>query len=82
MKWSLILTSLAAGGLALSMAACDQQEASDSSSVPMQQQGAVPSDQETMPTAPAESESQALEPQEDTGSDTMAPDAGATGTNQ
>jgi len=42
MTRSFLLACLATGVLALGLAACDEQQASDSTSVPMQQQGAVP----------------------------------------
>ncbi len=72
MNRSLILTSLAAGGIALAMAACDQQEAAESSSVPMQQQGAMPTDSQTgSSTAPDEA-----------GNDNMTPPADSSDTSQ
>ncbi|MGF1592636.1 MAG: hypothetical protein ACFCUW_05115 [Kiloniellaceae bacterium] len=49
MSRSVIFTTLAASALALGLAACDEQQASDSSSVPMQQQGAVPSGESSAP---------------------------------
>lgn len=71
----LLLTSLAAAALALSVSACDEQQANDSTSVPMQQQGAMPSDSGSGTTlAPQTSEPQAMEPQ-GTESDSMAPGA-------
>lgn len=72
MKKSLTLTSLAAGGIALTMAACDQQEAAESSSVPMQQQGAMPSGSQS--GAPAASDS--------AGSGSMTPPTDGSDTTQ
>ncbi|MEO3431017.1 hypothetical protein AAFN88_19340 [Pelagibius sp. CAU 1746] len=44
MTKSLLLSSFTAASLALGLAACDEQQTSDSgSAVPMQQQGAMPS---------------------------------------
>jgi len=59
----LLLSTLAAAGLALSVSACDEQQASDSSSVPMQQ-GAMPADNldKAAPAAPEIMEPQPEEP--------------------
>lgn len=43
MSKSLLFTAAAAAALALGLTACDEQQASENSTVPMQQQGAVPS---------------------------------------
>lgn len=61
----LLFSTLAAAGLGLAVSGCDQQQASDSSSVPLQQQGAVPSDApvSTTPMAPQTSEPQAVAPE-------------------
>ena len=87
MNRSLIFTTLTAGGLALTLAACDQQEAAESSSVPMQQQGAVPTDNQTgSPTAPGASVPQATSPDSaapnGAGSDTMTPPSDGSDTTQ
>ncbi|MGD1879303.1 MAG: hypothetical protein ACFB13_17590 [Kiloniellaceae bacterium] len=42
MTKSVLFTTLAAAALAVGLAACDEQQASENSSVPMQQQGAMP----------------------------------------
>ncbi|MEQ8355515.1 MAG: hypothetical protein RH942_08255 [Kiloniellaceae bacterium] len=65
MSRSLLLSTLAAAAIALPLAACDQQDASDSTSVPMQQQGAAPSDSQgsTAPLAPEAMEPEAMEPE-------------------
>lgn len=70
MSKSLLLSTLTAAGLAFALGACDEQQASDSSSQPMQQQqGAMPSDQNgSVPATPESSEPQAME------SDTMEPE--------
>ena len=78
MTKSLLLSSLAAAALAFTLAACDEQQASDTSAVPLQQQGAMPADSgSSAPALPESSEPQALEPQttdpESMGSDTMEP---------
>lgn len=55
MTKSVLFTTFAAAALALGLAACDEQQASDRSSEPMQQQqGAVPQSDggTTMPMAP------------------------------
>ena len=61
----LLLSTLAAAGLGRAVSGCDQQEASDSSSVPRQQQGAVPSDStySTTPMAPQAGEPQSVAPE-------------------
>ncbi len=65
MTKSLLLSSFAAASLAFALAACDEQQASDSStSVPMQQQGAMPSEEgAATPAMPEASEPQMTEPQ-------------------
>jgi hypothetical protein len=87
MNRSLIFNTLAAGGLALTLAACDQQEAAESSSAPMQQQGAVPTDNQSgSPATPEESLPQATSPDsatpEGTGGDTMTPPTDSSDTTQ
>ncbi|GAB4367470.1 MAG: hypothetical protein Kow00114_26180 [Kiloniellaceae bacterium] len=42
MTKSVVFTTIAAAALAFGLAACDEQQASETSSAPMQQQGAVP----------------------------------------
>lgn len=61
----LLVSTLAVVGLGLAVSGCDQQESSDSSSAPLQQQGAVPSDSPggTTPMAPDTSEPQATAPE-------------------
>ena len=64
MPKSLLLSSLAAAALAFTVAACDEQQASDTSAVPLQQQGAMPEDSgSSAPAMPETSEPQALDPQ-------------------
>jgi hypothetical protein len=62
MSRSVVFTTLAASALALGLAACDEQQASDSSSVPMQQQGAVPSGESSAPAPMMTPDSGAAEP--------------------
>src|SRR3546814_16807475 len=54
MTKSMLFTTLAAATLAFGLAACDEQQATDPSTPPMQQQGAVPptDDSGSSPTAP------------------------------
>src|SRR3546814_2798253 len=54
MTKSMLFTTLAAATLAFGLAACDEQQATDQSTPPMQQQGAVPptDDSGSSPTAP------------------------------
>ncbi len=61
----LLFSTLAAAGLGLAVSGCDQQQASDDSSVPLQQQGALPSDStgSTTPMAPQTGEPQAVAPE-------------------
>ena len=82
MTKSLLLSSFAAATLAFALAACDEQQASDSStSVPMQQ-GAMPSEEgaaaPVMPesTEPKANETMPMEPE------TMAPEAEEPATTQ
>ncbi|WP_193370221.1 hypothetical protein [Pelagibius marinus] len=65
MTKSLLLSSFAAATVAFTLAACDEQQATDSStSVPMQQQGAMPSGESAAtPAMPEAGEPQAMEPQ-------------------
>lgn len=82
MTKSLLLSSLAAAGLAFALGACDEQQTSDNNSVPMQQQGAMPSDEySTSPAMPESSEPQAMEPEME-GSDTMMPESETPATTQ
>jgi hypothetical protein len=75
MTKSLLLSSFAAAALALTVSACDEQQATDSTSAPVQQQGAMPDDSGSGATmAPQTSEPQAMEPQ-GMESDTMEPGA-------
>ena len=80
MTRSVLIATLAAGALALGLAACDQQQASDSNStVPMQQQGAVPpaSNSATPLASPQGSDAPAAQP--DSEEPTMEqPDAGGS----
>src|SRR3546814_6317463 len=54
MTKSMLFTTLAAATLAFGLAACDEKQATDQSTPPMQQQGAVPhtDDSGSSPTAP------------------------------
>lgn len=54
MTKSILFTTFAAAALAFGLSACDEQQASDTSSVPMQQQGAMPEagSSTTAPMAP------------------------------
>lgn len=67
MSRSVVFTTLAASALALGLAACDEQQASDSSSVPMQQQGAVPSSESgaAAPMTPDSGAEPSMQPQSD-----------------
>jgi len=52
MMKSTLITSFAAAALALGLAACDEQQASDTATEPMQQQGAVPPADDSTGTSP------------------------------
>ena len=74
-----LLSTLAAAGIGLAVAGCDQQDASDSSSVPMQQQGAMPLDSQnsTSPMTP-----QTADPQYGSEPEALQPDAAPADSNQ
>lgn len=75
MSKSLLLSSLAAAALAFGVVACEEQQATDSTAEPMQQQGAMPNDDSTgTPVMPESSEPQATEPYA-TVPDTTEPEA-------
>ncbi len=83
MTKSLLLSSFAAATLAFALAACDEQQASDNStSMPMQQQGAMPSqDGAAMPAMPEAGEPQASAPLP-MAPETMEPEAEEPATSQ
>src|SRR3546814_5199009 len=82
MTKSMLFTTLAAATLAFGLAACDEQQATDQSTPPMQQQGAVPPTDDsgsspTAPTAPQGTETPTA-PGSDMPSMTPAPEEPAT----
>lgn len=82
MTKSILFTTFAAAALAFGLAACDEQQASDTSSVPMQQQGAVPeAGSTTAPMAP-DSGSPAATPEETPQPDGSEPESTLPGSSQ
>lgn len=76
MMKSTLITSLAAAALALGLAACDEQQASDTTTEPMQQQGTMPpADSSPSPTAPQGNEPPAAQPPAE---EPTAPGTGST----
>ena len=86
MSKSVLFTTFAAAALALGLAACDEQQASESSPAPMQQQGAVPEGSSntggtSTPMAPDSSEPSAAPPEMEQ-PEGSAPDSTMPGSSQ